>query len=1283
MKKTLVVLFLISLGTLCAMVVESGSMRGFMHGVEPNCSYDNWVSHVVEGTPAFTNHYAPWDVQTTGFGSYREPNETDRLQWSELIQAWLGLDFDLADSLIVQYNLPYELVHFQDSDSGREFYLLRELLNDDIDYNGDGPSATVEAGSFDYGWGLYIYNPAATRPMIITAVHPCDGYPAPVIALEALLKWDARFLFVAGAGREVLNPGPDNSSSLSDPSRNPNHVFNIAYQHACLQLRDLTGRTEFSVQLDTFDWQRHPQFYPVIVSAGNGRMFPALPIRDLSHLKKDFIHHTPWDVLPANAVGQHEAVKVISYYAVYAEGYLPYNAFGHTDYIYYTDALPGYVNNQQMLFTEQPNVYDSYSPFLHVSLAELPRFLSQTEEQWHKFYGWDEAAQRWNLAQRWTKFIQCYTPWMDALDEVLDDLFRMDDFTAPTTPNNFCVRNVNLSTFSLAWGRSYDYDFDSYEVIINYESEGEETEVILDRETVPKLAWQALKGLSDLRFSHYGSPLTIRVRARDKNGGYSADDGEILLYRPGSSQGSFGSGPNGTPRVGSVELRFRSQFQNAVHYQLNRSVNGGEFEPLVTLPIAANGNYFYEDTDVSYPNIYRYRAGVVMADSTQYWHHQRASAQPLKPIGIYLSNAQNILEDHLQIGQNHFAKDGVDLLDVSKADATLGQPFVWLATKLTDSTTGQIHRLYRDFRAPYDQLQHCMKWDVEVHVSEGNSDLTISSDIVEVGLAGNLLLRDPVAGRWHNLRQSAYQFNMGDTQIRNLELYWGFSEPEILFEDLSRQLIEAVSELELNWQVVNPAHIQNLELWMYSRSDSLLIDDSVSPWEERYTWQTPETPLCGYQLMLKGLDNDGRPLRFLSNYLYDIVPETVQLDVPAGLSTLCFSVVGWGGSASSIMPPDTQVWKFTASQGWVLTNNLRSLEAYIVDSPVAFTISQSGGTLIQPHDRQLRQGWNFIPNPHFHRYDLSQLRFKMNGYYYSYAELAEMQLVSQKPYSLTARGWEQIDEIQPNTAFLIYYHGSSSCAVNFRPELLPTELLAPPKPWELRLSFYSGEKGRDSIELGSDERGSDTEVTAIDGPKPDSFANEELRAYILGVGNQQLHSRYKGLYEEGVESFKIWECEIVKSLSLPLEIGADLGRVPEDYRVQLVLAGQVHALEPEQPLLQVDIPEGTYTGYIIVTRSAAHNLDECQQVGFKLYPNPFCESITLSWDSIKGAKRPKAAVYNLRGQRVRKLDIHESGGKFTATWDGRDHRKQPTARGLYLIRIESAGRMMTKKVVKY
>ncbi len=1276
MRRIPIILALLLSGALSAMSVEVGSIRGFLYGIEPNCGYDNWVSHLVEGTPVANNHYAPWDIQNTGFGNYRYPSEDDLLQWGELIQAWLAQDFPRADSLIVQYELPYELIHFHDTDQGREYYMLRELLNDDIDYNNSDQAAIIEEGSFDYGWGLYIFNPKASRQMMISAVHPCDDYPSPIIAMEAMLLWDARFLFIAGAGREALITGNSNNSSISDPSRHQTHAFNVAYQLACQQIRDLTGKIEFSVQMHSFDWQTHPTLKPVVVSAGGGRIHPSLPIVDESQLKKDLFHHTPWEVLPENALGTHPAITIEDYYTVYSQVPIECEASGQAAVISTSAELPGYIYNRQMLFTEQPNIFDSYSPFFHVEMAELPIFLPQDQLSWQKFYGWDEVTERWIMSERWTLFIQCYSPWLEAMNEVLDDLLRMDDYLAPTNPDNFRVSSLGQDVFGLEWDRSYDYDFDSYEIIVTYQSEGEETEVIVDREVLPILARQS-KTSAQLSFDGFGSPMLLRLRARDKHGRCSQETEEIFLFRPDPQLGSF-QNVSIAPQTGSIVLSFDALFQNQAHYRIKRSVNGGTYEELATLPSVPSGNYQYEDTEVNTNCFYRYRIGVVLTDNTQLWHHQTLAAQPLSPVKISLSRPQNGLVDRLIIGYNHYAKDGLDPLDIHKAPPATNQPYVWLASETEDP---ELH-LSRDLRAPYDQLTGYKTWSLSARISMPNSDLVISSDIVQSGVEGDLLLWDEADDKWHDLRYSSYFWNNGNSFNRNFKLYWGFREPEIYFYDLPRQVAEAGSEIELTWQVINPSHLQNLELWMYDRSDSLLVDPLISPLQGSYTWQSPGTAFCGYRLMIKALDNEERLLRFLSPYLYDLVPPTVQVDIPAGFSILCVPVENWTANVGTDFPPGTNAWRLTPTHGWIMAYDFDSSEAYVLDCPTATSLTYSEDTRMQSFSKELQQGWNLVPNAHYHRYDLSQIQLIMDGEPYSYAELEERHLVSHKPYILTSRGWELVDEIQPNTGFLFQYFGSAPCSLLLDPQVLPSEhIVSPPKPWELMLSVYCGTRGRDGIQIGSSVRGSDSEITHIDSPKPYRFNNQGLQIYLSGPDDEVLQSKYKSPYPGAQATSKTWDIVIVKTLNHPLTIEADCSKIPQDFEAKLQLLDQSYPLVQGQSI-QVDLPSGVFPGSVEVIGRSTHNLDECY-LGLKVYPNPFCETIIISWDDAKGPHKPKAQVYNIRGQRVCSLNISEASGKFTATWDGRDQNNRRTAKGLYLIKIEHSSRRFVKKVIKY
>jgi hypothetical protein len=101
------------------------------------------------------------------------------------------------------------------------------------DDNGTADDYDDESGSFAYGWGLYISNPQATRPVIVTIPHPCDDFSTVPLGIESYKLWDAKYILFNGAGREVkwTNQAPfTNTKSLSDPTRVAAHPYNKAYQ---------------------------------------------------------------------------------------------------------------------------------------------------------------------------------------------------------------------------------------------------------------------------------------------------------------------------------------------------------------------------------------------------------------------------------------------------------------------------------------------------------------------------------------------------------------------------------------------------------------------------------------------------------------------------------------------------------------------------------------------------------------------------------------------------------------------------------------------------------------------------------------------------------------------------------------------------------------------------------------------------------------------------------------------------------------------------------------------
>ncbi|MBD3348357.1 MAG: T9SS type A sorting domain-containing protein [Candidatus Eisenbacteria bacterium] len=81
------------------------------------------------------------------------------------------------------------------------------------------------------------------------------------------------------------------------------------------------------------------------------------------------------------------------------------------------------------------------------------------------------------------------------------------------------------------------------------------------------------------------------------------------------------------------------------------------------------------------------------------------------------------------------------------------------------------------------------------------------------------------------------------------------------------------------------------------------------------------------------------------------------------------------------------------------------------------------------------------------------------------------------------------------------------------------------------------------------------------------------------------------------------------------------------------------------------------------------------------FPNPAARSTRISY--APGAEgRVRLSVYNAAGRLVRTLaDRHASAGRGTATWDLRDERGSAVASGLYLVRLNTAERTLTRKLI--
>lgn len=578
-----------------AIIEETGSFQNFLFYHEPACAYDNWMSHVSEGIakPNY-NLYAPWDRQTNGFGAFHIAATTELSHWNEVINEFVLEHYDDTQDIIDLYGFPYKVVKFNDTDTNRTYYLLREVLDMNFsDTQGTTDTYDDEFGSFSYGWGLFIYYPQAISPLIITVVHPCDDYIAPNIAYHAFIEWNAMFFQIAGAGREVVWSGNyTNSSSLSDPSRIDATAYNYAYKIFCNKIRQQFSRRELSFQIHSYDWNLHIGYANSQISAGYNSYTIGLPLRDLSYNHEDMIHNGQPIMIPADSIGANQQVSFNDYYAFYNREYPVIYSDEDTTFTCNTNVdMWGFSQNRQATYTLSGwNDYDVVDPFIHIEMDELPNCYTQNNNNFKWFYAYNSSSELYDFENLYDNVWNFYSPMVHGIALSLPSLFEMNDGQPPTNPANLVVTDRTENSISLHWDRSYSYDFKTYEIMYSIEPVTNENCSLLSRTEVAKLACQADNSITITGFNT--NTYFFKIRARDYNNNLSVESNMIvpttIIVPLASPQNVEIYQQNGNLVVNWTEVPY------ATTYHIFRSTSfGGTFHEIGSV----NSNYFLE-TDI-------------------------------------------------------------------------------------------------------------------------------------------------------------------------------------------------------------------------------------------------------------------------------------------------------------------------------------------------------------------------------------------------------------------------------------------------------------------------------------------------------------------------------------------------------------------------------------------------------------------------------------------------------------------------------------------------------------
>ncbi len=1285
--------------SLFSITQETASFENFLYGNAPSCTYDNWISHISEGIAQEDyNLYSPWDRQTNGFGDFTIASADSLQIWQQIFSAFLEEDFTQAQLLIDDYQLPFEVVEFSDTDTGETFYLIRENLNMDyFDGNGTATTSDDEFGSFDLGWGLYIFNPDATNPIIITVPHPNDDFIAPPIAWKSFVDWDAQFLFVNGAGREVKWTGYgnySNSQSLSDPSRIEAHPLTRSYQLSCDKIRNDLGRREFSAQIHSYDWNRHEGHANCQVSAGGGQSCPNLPIRDLSNLHTDLINVSDHLIFSENTFGQHDEVYLNDYYAVnyYVYDFFFYNWNGDPYVVNSSVDLPGYGNNQQMNYTSQNlNQYDVFEPFFHLEMDELPDAFPQEENVYKWFYGFDENAGEFDFTELFTQTLNYYSYWVEKMNEVLPDVFLMDDGLDPETPTGFNVTLQSDQSVNLFWQSISSFDFHTYEILFAEEPISPGNFQIIDRDNNWQLAspLHANAMLSDLQTN---GEYFFQIRAKDKNGNISPVSDELSITMPPVRITEF----TAIGRDAKAELKWFALSQNEnAGFNIYRSsqsqafnlIASWETDPNLIGSININDTYTYFDETAENDRYYTYKVTAENLSGTEFDLDDVSSCEPQKVLQIMIANSEFTICDSVAFSKNIGATNYFDeYYDIEKTEEPPPN-YIYAAFYEAYQPNGMY--LFQNVKADYSPQNTTRSWLLKIRTNQLDQPISIGLEDELTNLEGNIFLEDLQTGETSLLHNDEAIVYFSNTEFKDFKLYWGNIQPQIEFSDAENLIYQSGEEVQIEWDTNFSNLIESQTLSLQNDSDSLFIN-SIPNGQSSYNWQIPPNVNIHYcRFVMDILTLEDVAIRETSQNMIGILPQEITLEFNEGWQLISNP---WNSESAlhpdQIFGNDSQLYFpiehhiFTESEEFLFG------KGYWLDSSQNGTFTQNAPIQKNGFTSKLVIGWNLLANPFLYEIEIKDLQFYRYGYLNSFYSIVNFGKIGRSVY-LYNDGFQRTTKIPAQSSFYLYanFAHQENMKCHFAP-YQSNNYYEFDEDW--RIEIAATQFDRDEFSLGTSQYSSEAYDVHYDLPElPEKPFTDGIRAYLKVRGNQnfpfdKLDTEFKQTLSETQQDSANWHFAIKVNENSSINLEFDLSDITSSFTVDIFLDGN----------LWQDLGNNVYNYQIFPSQIGAlngiltvkNNLGSLETPASKknqirIYPNPFNPATTISF-FLNKASFTKVTIYNLKGQKVQRLINKKlSAGQHSILWQGKDKNGKIVSSGIYFFQIEAGDFNTTKKMM--
>jgi len=1288
---------------------ETGSFAGFVYGEEPATEYDGWITHLTKKIAREDwNVYAPFVRNGIDFpfGTYRTADELELEQWDEVCSYFIQGNYATADAKIAEYGFPYQVVRFNDTDTGRLYYMLRETLDMTLSDDQGTPETTDDVvGGWNYSWGLYVVRPDAPLPIVVNFVHPGDDYMVPPLVVKAFTDWDAKYMMMSGTSREAeWSEGVNytNDRSDSDPSRNPDHPFNKFYVQACNEIRTSFNCLEYSVQLHSYDWGSNTHFgvSNIQLSAGPGQDFPSLPIRDHSSRKRDVVNMTDYLVYPANTIGFHDPVYVTDYYTVfYNEALAPFCfCDGVHDDVSVTNriTLPGAAGNVQFFHTNDGHgKYEVVNRFLHVEMDELPYCYPQTEFYWKWFYGFDVLTGTFDMSNRFTYSYMYYSPFIEALGVALREAIALEDDLPVDTPTNFAVLSLESTIINLGWTEVDCYDFDTYEILYAL-TPNSLTPYIRNKDNEFSLAAAKITTYA-LDYLDQGATYYIRIRAKDRNGNSSEPSEEITVYMTGLADIVYDEEDAIMSLDRSITLKWNAENQspNLLGYKVYRSRIGGatvqvaSYETSTELQRTGETQSFtYEENS---PENYReYEYYIAMCDGVNEYPHSRRLAGSARPMYVLtLTKSDGTSPVSTTVGFSPFASDGLDT--TPPYDIVLGttanhqirvfRPDIWVSNSAGNL---QQARLTREIKREFDMNNGYKSFYIRFRSNLG--DVRVALADINVGRQERILWEVEETLENIDLRTSAFNYTATVGEYVTFLLHIGHMQPVPIVtnaEEISNRMYTSGERIDLSFGTRFSTWLSHFVVKIANATSELVINSNVSPNETTLSYSIPANmTMHDASIIFIAHCTDGTVIEYPVVTRLGIVPPTTTISFaaydnfvanPFPANPLVMSTLGIEGNLYNLVEGN-----------WFDSNQMDFSTGYLLRANTDFSQAFSYDIVREPTSISVSAGWNLVPNPFMHDFSIYDLRFSIGGGIYTYNELLRNNILL--PYVRVLRGGvlTDTDEVRALEAFLLF--------INLRQNVTISIEFTPYQQNSDFTSDYFAWQSSFGVRFQNDDTISDAVVVSVvnSTPRPNDFIYQHGPKSVTLPGGmsfylketttdtEKYHNRTIGRMSEEEPLYAeipfTLEIPSIQPLVFESSIVADEGLF---YNAMIVLDGIAYNL----PLIGYTPTSTTIDGLIHI-ENAAPTIDKVTTpINLSVYPNPFNPVTNIAF-SIPNDTFVECAVYNIKGQRVKTLTSqYMKGGNHILSWNGVDTAGRAVGSGIYFVAISPQGQnRLVKKV---